>query len=656
MIRTPGSNKFVREDEVKQHTPAMPQTPASQSPSLSLGQGGTPRTPSMPQAPSLLPKFSPDVSGAAKSMMPSQPSLAEPTVEQAPVGNTVRPVGGGSPINLGTGKPVTAQPIQGSPQASNPAQQPQNYQGQAPMQAGSPQAAPTQMQPTDFNQINYSFATQVEGLMGSISQLQAQLGQDDGSQLLIASWYADMEQSLDQAYQQMMQQMQQQMGQEDPAIKAAIQALKEEVSLQRQSIFDELNARGLAQSGILVDVSAKLARGEMSEIQKMTAANLLELKSQMLTAIQNFAQQRAGLMSQAFQARTQALEGSLNRRTGLQQALLGAQTQLVGTIGQWEGERMKYDAAMKQIEADDRMNAARIQGSKDVATIQGGFDMMGRVTSGLFGMATTGMQIQGQKDITGMSIAGDKEITGMRIQGEKEIAGMNIEAEKERWMAQMSQNASLAAMDSNTRIKLAEIQAQNAIAIAEIGSKDQVLGLQMKAASDNMGNVILPLIVAGKLDAAAFREQIGGLPPEVQSMYLPVLDALGGGTPQAGAQTPGSPVVTPGYTPKNPAVDSWAQGKEAEQTAADTKKLQGEIASLQQEVTELEQAINDKTSKLNDPNDWQPKATLAAGIEQDQGRLNELKAKLKEARDKLNAAPKPTVPNTPGTKNPVKTP
>lgn len=561
-----------------------PMTPTqNQSPSMSMGTPTSGTSLSTPTSPGLLPpnmalmgKANVDAGSGGPTMPPSGDTETKKD-------NVVTPVGGGPAVNVGTGKPVNAQPI------ADQTGQPQNTQTiqsqQSPMQTGQPQNNPTKQDPIDFNQINYNFSTQVESLIGTINDLKASLAKDDGSQAMIASWYADMEQSLNAAYQQMVKDMNSQMSAQDPAVLAAIQALKEEVGMQRQSMFEELNARGLAQSGILAEMDLRMRRGELSEVQKLTSARLSELKSQVMVAIQNFAQQRAGLMQQAFQAKTQALQGSLDRKAQLTGQLLGAQGQLTNTMGQWGAAQMQYDATLKGY-----------ANSQQLANIQGQYGLQNTQLQGNFGLQNTQLQIQGEKDVAGLKLQGEKDLTGMQIQGQKDITGMQIEgqkslkqmdidAEAKKWDAQLAQNMEIAKLDAGTRMSIAQLQAQNQYSIAQMSSSNEILALQMKAASDQAANVILPLVVSGKLDPEAFKAQIKGMPAEVQQMYTPLLDALSKGAAQ---KLPGSsPVSTPTWS-SNPTVAADQQAQYATRIEESIRNDTAMLSKLEANLKTLE--------------------------------------------------------------------
>src|SRR5690606_6550925 len=110
----------------------------------------------------------------------------------------------------------------------------------------------------------------------------------------------------------------------------ALRIIREEVSRQRQELLESMNARGLLQSGIVLEMEDRLNRNALTAQEQVIVSRLADLQAQLNNAIMSFAQQRIAIMSQGGQMQFQAMAQGLQGLSQLGTARLGAATQLYG--------------------------------------------------------------------------------------------------------------------------------------------------------------------------------------------------------------------------------------------------------------------------------------------------------------------------------------
>ena len=75
------------------------------------------------------------------------------------------------------------------------------------------------------------------------------------------------------------------MGGDDPQLLAAIGVIKEEAQRMQQEMLEEMNVRGIAQSGIYLKSMDNMNKGTLTEIQKIVSSRMGELQTQLTNAM-----------------------------------------------------------------------------------------------------------------------------------------------------------------------------------------------------------------------------------------------------------------------------------------------------------------------------------------------------------------------------------
>jgi len=130
------------------------------------------------------------------------------------------------------------------------------------------------------------------------SLIDSSVGQNS---VMIVSWMNQLLDSINQMEQQLMEQYRQQGSELDPATKAALDELRRDVELRRQTLMEELNRRGLLQSGIWLEEENRLNQGLLTSQERLLASRLSDIQNRINEAIQSFAQQRLNIMGTAWQ-------------------------------------------------------------------------------------------------------------------------------------------------------------------------------------------------------------------------------------------------------------------------------------------------------------------------------------------------------------------
>ncbi|MDR9755778.1 MAG: hypothetical protein RJR35_03395 [Thermoanaerobacterales bacterium] len=130
------------------------------------------------------------------------------------------------------------------------------------------------------------------------SLIDSSVGQNS---VMTVSWMNQLLDSINQMEQQLMEQYRQQGSELDPATKAALDELRRDVELRRQTLMEELNRRGLLQSGIWLEEENRLNQGLLTSQERLLASRLSDIQNRITEAMQSFAQQRMNIMGSAWQ-------------------------------------------------------------------------------------------------------------------------------------------------------------------------------------------------------------------------------------------------------------------------------------------------------------------------------------------------------------------
>jgi len=146
-------------------------------------------------------------------------------------------------------------------------------------------------------------------------------------QAALAASYTQMINELNVLEEQLTGQIRSQMGEDDPQMIAAIGIIKEEAKKLQQSILEEMNQRGVVQSGLYYQAMENMNKGTMTEIQKMISSRVGDLQTQLNNAILNMAGIRSGIMSNYQQSLANFQNSYMQGLNNLQIAGLEATTQ-----------------------------------------------------------------------------------------------------------------------------------------------------------------------------------------------------------------------------------------------------------------------------------------------------------------------------------------
>lgn len=130
------------------------------------------------------------------------------------------------------------------------------------------------------------------------SLIDSSVGQNS---VMTVSWMNQLLESINQMEQQLIEQYRQQGSELDPATKAALDELRRDVELRRQTLMEELNRRGLLQSGIWLEEENRLNQGLLTSQERLLASRLSDIQNRITEAMQSFAQQRLNIMGTAWQ-------------------------------------------------------------------------------------------------------------------------------------------------------------------------------------------------------------------------------------------------------------------------------------------------------------------------------------------------------------------
>lgn len=151
----------------------------------------------------------------------------------------------------------------------------------------------------------------------------------------------------------------QQMGGIDPATQAALSQLREAMREKREQLLADLNRRGLLQSGIALEMQARLHRNELTAEEQLIAGRFQQLQDQLNNALMQFAQQRLNLATQLGVAGIQSAERQALQR---QQALMGALQTGISLAGLEAQERARQEQAALAERQFASQEAARLAG------------------------------------------------------------------------------------------------------------------------------------------------------------------------------------------------------------------------------------------------------------------------------------------------------
>lgn len=165
-----------------------------------------------------------------------------------------------------------------------------------------------------------------------INSVLGQINQTVNTQIDFAPIFAPLidqaRQELSQTYAQIQELFRSQLNADDPVLQSMFSQIDRAVQQQHSQLLDEMNRRGLLQSGIALEMESRLNQNALNAKEQAAADHFNAIISEMNQALVNLASQRlqiiSGLTSQQAQA---AVQAALARP---QQALQAAQLGLQG--------------------------------------------------------------------------------------------------------------------------------------------------------------------------------------------------------------------------------------------------------------------------------------------------------------------------------------
>ena len=133
----------------------------------------------------------------------------------------------------------------------------------------------------------------IDGVMSGFRDVQnsaKQMG-DEGLVAIGAQW-EKMNDMLNNLEAQITQQITSQMNGTDPAMQNALRLIREEADKMRKETMEELNARGLLQSGVYAKALSDMNNNELSQVQTAVASRFGDLQNQLNQAVLSIANTR----------------------------------------------------------------------------------------------------------------------------------------------------------------------------------------------------------------------------------------------------------------------------------------------------------------------------------------------------------------------------
>ena len=161
-----------------------------------------------------------------------------------------------------------------------------NYSG------GSDGSAYIQLTPQQ-QQVQSKAIQSIDGVMNGFRDVQNSAKQygDEGLVAIGAQW-EKMNEMLNNLEAQITQQITSQMNGDDPAMQNALRLIREEADRMRQETMEELNARGLLQSGVYAKALSDMNNNELSQVQSAVASRFGDLQNQLNQAVLSIANTR----------------------------------------------------------------------------------------------------------------------------------------------------------------------------------------------------------------------------------------------------------------------------------------------------------------------------------------------------------------------------
>jgi hypothetical protein len=199
-----------------------------------------------------------------------------------------------------TGGAVGPQQQEGISAQTDPAYQSNNGQSE-----GTPQQQREQAQ------------TEVRGTFDELQRIvQGAVGSPELAPM-VAQAYEQVMRTIQQAEGAITARFQEQMGGVDPATQSALASIKEAVEEQRSGLNEEMSRRGLLQSGVWLEMSDRINKGQLTAQQRLLGERVADLQNRLMSSLMNFAGMKVNASQQYSLEGLRAVEGDVNRKQQL---------------------------------------------------------------------------------------------------------------------------------------------------------------------------------------------------------------------------------------------------------------------------------------------------------------------------------------------------
>lgn len=213
------------------------------------------------------------------------------------------------------------------------------------------------------------FEAQQAEMLALIDQIMQQ------NQAMSLSYLNQMTSQLDQLQNEIIAKYQQQGTELDPATMAALTEIRNEVDRRRQGLMEEMNRRGLLQSGIWLEEENRILSNQLSTEEKLMAGRLAEAQNRIMDTITSFATQRMNIMGSSMQNQMNMMNTTNNLKLNTvastqdrqnQWDQWWAQQQQAAKSDQFDMGKWLYEQQVKQAEADRQYELDRMQTTYNV--------------------------------------------------------------------------------------------------------------------------------------------------------------------------------------------------------------------------------------------------------------------------------------------------
>lgn len=173
------------------------------------------------------------------------------------------------------------------------------------------------------------FLAQQQELMALIDQLTQQ------NQAMSMQYLNQMTAQLDQLEKEIIARYEQQGTELDPATMAALTEIRNQVNLRRQQLMEEMNRRGLLQSGIWIEEENRILSNQLTAEERLLSNRLAEAQNAIMNTLASFAQQRMNIMGSSLENQMNLMANSANLKLNALQNLQNQQNQWA----QWQAEQ-----------------------------------------------------------------------------------------------------------------------------------------------------------------------------------------------------------------------------------------------------------------------------------------------------------------------------